>query len=100
MNFVGAVTNNNFKTKNSSADQIVQQKIREKFVDCTVLTIAHRLNTIIDSDRILVLGSGEILEFGSPSELLESKGVFYDMISSLGKEEAERLKKLVISKPE
>lgn len=83
-----------------SADQIIQQKIREKFVDCTVLTIAHRLNTIIDSDRILVLGNGEILEFASPAELLESKGVFYGMISSLGKNEADKLIKLAKSKKE
>lgn len=82
----------------SSADQIIQRKIREKFVDCTVLTIAHRLNTIIDSDRILVMGNGEILEFAPPAELLESKGgVFYGMINSLGKSEAERLTALAVS---
>ncbi|KAJ6642102.1 ATP-binding cassette subfamily C member 4 [Pseudolycoriella hygida] len=82
-----------------SADKIIQQKIREKFVDCTVLTIAHRLNTIIDSDRIIVMGNGEIVEFGSPSELLQSKsGTFYGMISALGKNEAERLTQLAVSK--
>lgn len=79
----------------TSTDQIIQQKIREKFADCTVLTIAHRLNTIIDSDRILVMGNGEILEFAPPHELLQKKcGVFYSMINSLGKNEADRLTKL------
>lgn len=83
----------------TSTDQIIQKKIREKFDNCTVLTIAHRLNTIIDSDRILVMGDGEILEFGPPHELLEAKcGVFYSMINALGKNEADRLTKLAVLK--
>lgn len=83
----------------ASTDQVIQQKIREKFVNCTVLTIAHRLNTIIDSDRILVMGDGEILEFASPHELLQSKcGVFHSMINSLGDNEAERLTQLAVPK--
>lgn len=85
----------------ASTDQLIQQKIREKFVDCTVLTIAHRLNTIIDSDRILVMGNGEILEFAPPYELMQSKsGAFYSMINSLGKDEADRLTKLTVCKLE
>ena len=49
----------------------MQRTVREAFAECTVLTVAHRLHTIIDYDRILVLESGQALEFGSPQELME-----------------------------
>ncbi|XP_075590754.1 ATP-binding cassette sub-family C member 4 isoform X2 [Dermatophagoides farinae] len=66
-------------------DQLIQQTIREKFCDCTVLTIAHRLNTIIDCDRVLVLDAGEIVEFDIPYFLLRSKGSFYEMCKKTGR---------------
>lgn len=55
----------------SSTDQLIQSTIRTAFKDCTVLTIAHRLNTIIDSDRIMVLDAGQLVEFDSPATLLK-----------------------------
>ena len=58
----------------------IQQAIREEFSDAIVITIAHRLKTIVDYDRILVLGDGEIVEFGTPKELLSKQdGAFREM---------------------
>ncbi|KAF6770392.1 hypothetical protein AHF37_11100 [Paragonimus kellicotti] len=52
-------------------DNLIQETIRKEFSHCTVLTIAHRLNTIMDYDRILVLDEGRMLEVGNPRELLK-----------------------------
>ncbi|KAJ2390001.1 ATP-binding cassette glutathione S-conjugate transporter ycf1, partial [Coemansia sp. RSA 2603] len=54
-------------------DEIMQEVIRREFTDCTVLTIAHRLNTIMDSDRILVMDNGVVSEFDTPRNLLSNK---------------------------
>uniref|UniRef100_A0A8K9V0A2 Multidrug resistance-associated protein 4 n=1 Tax=Oncorhynchus mykiss TaxID=8022 RepID=A0A8K9V0A2_ONCMY len=73
-------------------DGLIQQTIREKFRECTVLTIAHRLNTIIDCDRILVLDAGRIQEYNEPYVLLQNQeGVFYQMVQQTGKAEAASL---------
>ncbi|KAG5833705.1 hypothetical protein ANANG_G00278690 [Anguilla anguilla] len=73
-------------------DELIQKTIREKFRECTVLTIAHRLNTIIDSDRILVLDAGRIQEYAEPYVLLQNQGgIFSSMVQQMGKNEAAAL---------
>ncbi|XP_064396710.1 ATP-binding cassette sub-family C member 4-like isoform X2 [Halichondria panicea] len=62
-------------------DEIIQQTIRQKCSECTIITIAHRLNTIMNSDRILVLDNGEVLEFDTPFNLLKDpKSLLSEMI--------------------
>ncbi|KAK4879108.1 hypothetical protein RN001_007254 [Aquatica leii] len=62
-------------------DDIIQEAIRTNFVNCTVITVAHRLNTIMDSDKVLVMDGGEVIEFDHPYILLQNKGgVFYNMV--------------------
>ncbi|XP_059195026.1 multidrug resistance-associated protein 1-like, partial [Centropristis striata] len=65
-------------------DQLIQSTIRTQFNDCTVLTIAHRLNTILDYSRVMVMERGSIVEVDSPSALLQQKGLFYQMCLQAG----------------
>ena len=61
----------------NETDVMIQGMIRTKFADCTVLTIAHRLHTIIDSSKILVMDKGFVGEFDTPDVLLtNSSGIF------------------------
>ncbi|XP_067162181.1 multidrug resistance-associated protein 1 isoform X3 [Apteryx mantelli] len=65
-------------------DNLIQSTIKSQFEECTVLTIAHRLNTIMDYTRVLVLDRGEVVECGSPDNLLQKKGIFYSMAKDSG----------------
>uniref|UniRef100_A0A4X2M797 ATP binding cassette subfamily C member 3 n=1 Tax=Vombatus ursinus TaxID=29139 RepID=A0A4X2M797_VOMUR len=65
-------------------DGLIQATIRSQFEGCTVLTIAHRLNTIMDYTRVLVLDKGTIAEFDSPTNLIMARGIFYGMAKDAG----------------
>jgi ABC-type multidrug transport system fused ATPase/permease subunit len=66
-------------------DALLQATLRSDiFQQRTIITIAHRINTILDSDRILVLGHGTVAEFDTPSELIRRKGLFYDLANEAG----------------
>merc|ERR1712238_329983 len=68
-------------------DNFVQAMIRKYFQGVTLITIAHRVHTIMDYDKIIVLDSGEVKEFGSPKELLGDKdGMFSSLVKSSGNE--------------
>uniref|UniRef100_A0A803YH27 ATP binding cassette subfamily C member 1 n=1 Tax=Meleagris gallopavo TaxID=9103 RepID=A0A803YH27_MELGA len=65
-------------------DNLVQSTIKREFYNCTILTIAHRLHTVMDSERVLVLDAGRILEYDTPHNLLQRKGAFSKMVAEAG----------------
>ena len=66
-------------------DDLIQATIRSEFSECTVLTIAHRLNTIMDSSKVMVLDAGMIREFNTPEKLLADKStIFFSMAKNAG----------------
>ncbi|GMP73737.1 hypothetical protein CsSME_00031406 [Camellia sinensis var. sinensis] len=79
-------------------DALIQKTIREEFKSCTMLIIAHRLNTIIDCDRIILLEAGRVLEYATPEELLQNdESAFSKMVQSTGAANAQYLRSLVLS---
>ena len=73
-----------------ATEQTIQRLIEEEFKHSTVLTVAHRINTIINSDRVLVLNFGEKAEFDSPDMLLKNKNsLFYGLVKELEKKKKE-----------
>ncbi|CAB3223734.1 unnamed protein product [Arctia plantaginis] len=66
-------------------DELIQKTIRSEFAACTVITIAHRLNTIMDSTKVMVLDKGQLIEYASPKELLQDKNsMFYGLAEDAG----------------
>lgn len=73
---------------------MIQKTIARNFQSCTVLTIAHRLNTIINYDKVLVLDSGRLMQFDKPAKLLEDEqGMFYQLVQQTGPSMAAQFKR-------
>jgi ATP-binding cassette, subfamily C (CFTR/MRP), member 4 len=73
-------------------DELIQRTIRERFNECTVLTIAHRLQTVMSSDKILLIDSGKLCAFDSPSNLLKENRIFSKMVKAAEAHESVKLK--------
>jgi ABC-type multidrug transport system fused ATPase/permease subunit len=73
----------------------MQKIIREEFEGATILTIAHRISTIADYDKVIVMSDGELVEFGTPHALLQKPGgVFNGMVVALGAEEERGIRQV------
>ena len=76
----------------NETDRIIQETVKNKFNECTLLIIAHRIRTIIESDRIIVIDAGVCKEYGRPQNLFnENNSLFKNMIYHTGPEESEYL---------
>jgi len=73
-------------------DKLLQEAVAKSFEGATIMAVAHRLDTVIDYDKILVLGAGGILEYGTPHELIMQGGAFSSMIDDTGEDMAEFLR--------
>ncbi|KAL3283459.1 hypothetical protein HHI36_006603 [Cryptolaemus montrouzieri] len=79
----------------SETDVAIQKTMKKQFSDCTVLTVAHRLSTVINSDKILVIDAGELVEIGHPYVLMNNTGgKFYSMVAQTGPSTFAQLKNL------
>lgn len=63
-------------------DALMQRVIREEFGDCTIIAVAHRLDTLLDFDKIALLSKGELIEFDSPRALLARESAFKELYYS------------------
>mmetsp|Transcript_13592 Transcript_13592/g.25525 ORF Transcript_13592/g.25525 Transcript_13592/m.25525 type:complete len:1381 (-) Transcript_13592:42-4184(-) len=79
----------------AETDAFIQRMIRQRFKGTTLLTIAHRLNTIMDYDVVLVMDKGKVAEFGRPDVLLENPdGLFTGLVNSTGRESSMALRRM------
>ena len=80
-------------------DKLIQEAIKSNFTNLTVLTIAHRLNTIMEADKILVMDAGKVVEFAQPLVLLQRpEGHFTSLLKETGIDSFKKLKKIAEDK--
>jgi ABC-type dipeptide/oligopeptide/nickel transport system ATPase component len=80
-------------------DRLIQTTIKENFADLTVLTVAHRLITITEADKILVMDAGNVVEFAPPNTLLSRPdGYFTQLLKQTGDESFHKLKHVAEAK--
>ena len=80
----------------NETDIKLQNTMAEEFRDSTIVCIAHRIRSVIESDKIIVMESGKVGETGTPKELLEKEeGYFRRLVEELGPTESEILKNRV-----
>jgi ABC-type multidrug transport system fused ATPase/permease subunit len=72
----------------AKTDAAIQKVMREEFQQSTVITVAHRINTIMDSTHILVMSDGRASEFDTPKKLLERGGMFRDLVQAAQNKQA------------
>lgn len=78
-----------------ATDELISQTIRHEFAESTILTIAHRLRTVIDYNRVMLLEEGRIVEFDSPTVLLsDPSSKFYSLCKATGRNEFAVLKRM------
>ncbi len=79
------------------ADKMIQSSIKSHFRNTTILCIAHRLNTIADFDRVLVLKDGMLEEYDTPISLLDKKGLFSELVDATGPSNAQLIRQIAKS---
>lgn len=67
-----------------TTDAMIQQTIRNEFKEATIVVVAHKLLTVADFDSLFVMSNGEVAEHGAPADLLQRKGMFWDMVNHSG----------------
>ena len=78
-------------------DRLIQDAVRHHFKESTIMTIAHRLSTVADYDKVLVMGDGRVLEYGHPKDLLDNQGDFYQMVQETGPANAQLIYEIASS---
>lgn len=85
----------NARNSDGETDFLIQRMLRTKFPETTIIAVAHRLDTVIDFDTLIVMDAGRAVEIGSPKELLHRNGLFAGLVDATGPEGSRALRATV-----